>query len=344
MDPLSHALVGASCAGSLKKSNISIGMALLVGGLTAMVPDLDALIRSTEYPLLNLKYHRHFTHALAFAPLASLILAFLFFALFRFFKKQVSFLSLYLVVLPAYVCHGLLDSMTNYGTHLLWPFSPRRESWNLISIIDPIFTLTILMLLLLAFFRKKRKYLIFSLIWIVGYLSLAYWQREASTKYMFNLAKQRGHVIERYEVKPSFGNIIVWRMQYQVNGRIYADALHRSFWAKEVFYPGESAVLVNATNLINEKPNYQEDVKDFAFFSDQWLIDVSSEKNDATMDKIIADARFSALPQTIKPLWGIRIPAKQTDKHVQFVNNIGSRNPNDFKILFKMIVGEPITS
>ena len=48
-------------------------MALLVGGLAAMAPDLDVLIRSTEYPLLNLKYHRHFTHALAFAPLARII-------------------------------------------------------------------------------------------------------------------------------------------------------------------------------------------------------------------------------------------------------------------------------
>ena len=40
------------------------------------------------------------------------------------------------------ITHGLIDACTSYGTLLYWPISHHRESWDIISIIDPIFIAT----------------------------------------------------------------------------------------------------------------------------------------------------------------------------------------------------------
>jgi hypothetical protein len=48
---------------------------------------------------------------------------------------------LYLCGLAGYLPHPLLDACTSYGTHLWLPFSQHREAWNLIAVVDPLFTL-----------------------------------------------------------------------------------------------------------------------------------------------------------------------------------------------------------
>ena len=48
-------------------------MAALVGAVAGMTADLDVLIRSSADPLLNLEYHRHFSHSLLFVPLGALL-------------------------------------------------------------------------------------------------------------------------------------------------------------------------------------------------------------------------------------------------------------------------------
>jgi membrane-bound metal-dependent hydrolase YbcI (DUF457 family) len=39
-----------------------------------------------------------------------------------------------------YATHAILDVATSYGTFLLWPFIEIRYSWNIISIVDPLFS------------------------------------------------------------------------------------------------------------------------------------------------------------------------------------------------------------
>ena len=61
MDPVSQAILGTTiCQRISKKKHIII--ASLVGTLSAMSPDLDIFIRSSDDPLLFLEYHRQFSH------------------------------------------------------------------------------------------------------------------------------------------------------------------------------------------------------------------------------------------------------------------------------------------
>lgn len=313
MDPISQFAVGAvvggafapSVARALRRANkdtaYPVGAAVLCAGLAAMTPDLDVLIRNADYPLLSVKYHRHFTHALALVPLYAALILPLAWLLFR--RSGLSLLMLYLLALLGLATHGPLDAMTNYGTHLFWPFTNERTSWNMISIVDPIFTFTLLGLIVAAAIRKTRRPLFFAAGFMVLYLGMGLYQRDTAETAMQNLAASRGHTVERYEVKPAFANIILWRAQYVHEGKIYTDAINVLPGLTPKVYEGASQPLLVADDawLARLPPAAQQDVRDFAFFSAGWLGLVSGS------DTLIGDMRFAMLPNQNAPLWAIEL-------------------------------------
>jgi len=75
MDLITQGALGAAFAQSSRTETRHVIAAGACGFLAGMAPDLDALIRSGEDPLIFLEYHRHFTHSLAFIPVGGLISA-----------------------------------------------------------------------------------------------------------------------------------------------------------------------------------------------------------------------------------------------------------------------------
>ena len=88
--------------------------------VAGLLPDADALIYSASDPLLQLEYHRHFSHALVFIPFGAALATLLLWPLLR---HHIPLGALYRYALLGYGTGGLLDACTSYGTHLLWPFS-----------------------------------------------------------------------------------------------------------------------------------------------------------------------------------------------------------------------------
>ena len=138
MDPISQAALGAiapqSAAHKTKRDSLGLLRIGLIGALAGMAPDLDVLIQSSTDPLLQLEYHRQFTHSLIFIPVGAALCAL---AFWPFFKKHMSYQQIWLIATLGYGTHGLLDACTTYGTLLLWPFSDARIAWNTISVVDP---------------------------------------------------------------------------------------------------------------------------------------------------------------------------------------------------------------
>ena len=224
MDPLSQGTVGAAFAQSTGNKNnlFKIGV---IGFLAGMAPDLDVLIQSSNDPILFLEYHRQFTHSLFFIPIGSLIVA-LFIS--PFMKSSMNFKTVYIASFLGYATHGLLDACTSYGTLLFWPFSNERITWNNISIVDPLFTIPALILVGTAIKTRKKIFSFFSIAWIIFYLSLGFVQYERALSGANELAKSRGHDAERLTLKPSFGNIILWKSIYQYQDVFYVCLLYTS--------------------------------------------------------------------------------------------------------------------
>ena len=301
MDPLSQGTVGAAFAQSVaNKNNIfKIGF---IGFLAGLAPDLDVLIRSSDDPILFLEYHRQFSHSLFFIPFGSLIVALLIFPLV---KRSMSLKTVYFASLLGYATHGLLDACTSYGTQLFWPFSNERVSWNNISIVDPLFTIPVLILVVIAIRTKKKIFSFFGIGWIIFYLSLGFVQYQRALSAAIELANMRGHNAERLTLKPSFGNLILWKSIYQHKDTFYVDAIRTA--QSSTWCLGES---IRAFDYQYHLPDLDEgsqqknDIERFRWFSQDYL-GYDKEKN------ILTDVRYSMIPNQISPMWGLIIDVQR---------------------------------
>ncbi len=302
MDPLSQGAVGTAFAQSTADKN-NIFKISVIGFLAGLAPDLDILIQSSTDPILFLEYHRQFTHSLFFIPFGSLIVALV---LFPLFKRSMSIKTVYFASLLGYSTHGLLDACTSYGTQLFWPFSNERVTWNNISIVDPLFTIPVLILVVIAIKTKKKIFSCFSIGWIIFYLSLGFIQYERALLAAVELAHVRGHNPERLTLKPSFGNLILWKSIYQHKETFYVDAIRTaqtSSWCK-----GESIRVFNYQYHLPdlEKESQQKkDIERFRWFSQDYL-GYDKERN------IVTDVRYSMIPNQIAPMWGLMIDEQRS--------------------------------
>ena len=216
-----------------------------------------------------------------------------------------NFKTVYLASLLGYATHGLLDACTSYGTQLFWPFSNERVTWNNISIIDPLFTIPVLILLGIAIKSKKKVFSFFAIGWITFYLSLGFVQYERTLSAAIELANSRGHNAERLTLKPSFGNIILWKSIYQHEETFYVDAIRTvesSSWCS-----GESIRIFDyqyhLPNLDKESQQ-KRDIERFRWFSQDYL-GFNEDLN------LVTDIRYSMIPNQIAPMWGLVIDDKR---------------------------------
>ena len=311
MDPLSQATLGAAAAQSaITKSDLTrIG---LVGALAGMAPDLDVLIQSSTDPLLQLEYHRQFTHSLIFIPVGALLCAIAFWPLMR---CHMSFKAIWLTALTGYATHGLLDACTTYGTLLLWPFSDARIAWNTISVVDPVFTLPLLGFVIAAVVKKSQFIGRLGMAWVAFYLSIGVIQEERAMAAGEALAAQRGHAPILVSAKPSFGNLLLWKTVYEYDDRFWVDAVRAG--GHVTIIEGDHVARLNLQSSfpwLDTDSQQARDVERFRWFSNDYL---AVDRNDPLL---VVDMRYSHLPNEIKGLWGIRLdPDASADEHVTWI-------------------------
>jgi len=313
MDVLSQAVLGASLSQSFAKDKVKQLSAFFVGALSGMAPDLDILIRSNDDPLLFLEFHRQFTHSLLFIPFGALLCAVLF---YPFIKRKLSFKQIYFFSFLGYTTHGLLDACTSYGTQLFWPFSNERVAWNIVSIVDPFFTLPVLLLIGFAIYKNSTIISRIAFVYAIVFLSLGLVQKQRAENIVYTLAQERGHNVERIRVKPSFANRHVWKLIYEYNGCYYVDAVKLLIDIK--IFPGTSIKKLNLKRdfpLLVKNSKQARDIERFRWFSDDFLA-VNPENSN-----VIIDMRYSLLPNDINLMWGIDMNLTKTHSHVDFITS-----------------------
>ncbi len=319
MDPVSHVVLGASLGYAAFSRRLG-RTAAAAGGLAAFVPDADVFIRSATDPLVAIEYHRGFTHSFAFAPVGAAIVASLWLAspVWRYADK---WRLLWICGLLAYVSHILLDAATSYGTRLLWPFSDQRTGWDVISIIDPPFTLALLAGLTWALVRQRVRPAGIALAFAATYLAAGGVQHARATSAQAALAHSRGHKPERGEVMPTLGNNVIWRALYVHDGRIYSDRIRVGWFSSATVREGWSLPLVRESELTPEEKarNERRSFQRFAWFSEHW---VARSPRDAA---VLADMRYTLSAEAFDPIWGIRFTAPGTPNEVDWVNRSRDR-------------------
>lgn len=306
MDILTQGLLGAALAQSAARPQ-EARLATGIGFAAGLLADADVLIGSSADPLLTLEYHRHFTHALVFIPIGALIAALL---LWPWLRTRLPFARLYLYALLGYGLSGFLDACTSYGTHLLWPFSDERVSFHIISIIDPVFTLALLAAAIVAWKARRPRAAQLGLALAALYLALGWWQHARVEAVARDLALQRGHAVERLVVKPTLGNLLLWRSLYLHRGEVWVDAIRLG--AEPRLYPGGTIRLFDPArdlpSLARDSVLYR-DVERFVKFSDGFVA-IHPHR-----PEVLADVRYSNLPDSLRPLWGLEMDLAKPGQH-----------------------------
>ena len=311
VDPLTQGMLGASASLSASRRRETV-TAVLCGMLSGMAPDLDALIRSADDPLLYLEYHRHFTHSLVFIPIGGLVCA----AMLRpLLARRIPFLRVLLYCTLGFATHGLLDACTTYGTLLLWPFSSMRIAWHTVSIIDPLFTGPLLVLVLAGCARKRRALGLAALAWALLYLGFGAAQRARVEAIGHELAQSRGHQPLRLAAKPGFANLLVWKLVYETADGFHVDGVRAG---REVtIYPGGRIPALDVARDLPWLPSDSQQARDierFRWFSNNYLA------LDPDRANFIIDIRYSFVPNEIEALWGISLAVDaKPQAHVTFL-------------------------
>ena len=157
MDSITQAALGATVAYAVTGRQLG-RKSLLIGATLGTLPDLDVLF-PYEDAIDSFTYHRSWSHSYLVLTLITPIISFLF---YRGIPKSwvsipslVSHKKFMLMVWLCLITHVMLDGFTVYGTQVWWPLPVDPVAIGSIFIIDPTFTLPLLLAIVYTVHRLR---------------------------------------------------------------------------------------------------------------------------------------------------------------------------------------------
>jgi inner membrane protein len=214
LDSVTQAVLGAAVGDTVLRHKAG-KRGLLCGAVVASLPDIDAL-GGLFSDAAEIILHRSFTHSILFCVIAPFLLGPLLQRLNR--ASEIELSRWRQLVFWCISTHILIDCFTTYGTKALLPFSNAPISFRAISVIDPGFTLPLILSLLLAIRPTWRTLAIrIGIGWCAGYLLVAL----AIKAHVHSVAKAADLPAQRIMTKPTPLNLLLWRINIDAGDRFY---------------------------------------------------------------------------------------------------------------------------
>ena len=220
MDSLTHILLGAAIGESVLGKQAG-KKALFWGAVAATAPDVDVLVGAFMNDLDKLIFHRGLTHSLMFILLTSPLYGLLISRIHR--NGDVNWRQWTLLVFLAQFTHTLLDSFTSYGTQLYLPFLPDAIALSTISVIDPLFTLPLLLAVPLLIFLQRnhpwrRRISSIAIFLATAYLAFTVINKSQVERAFSTAFEAQGFEVSQTDIKPTLFNNLLWRGIAQLEG------------------------------------------------------------------------------------------------------------------------------
>jgi len=211
LDSVSQAALGAAVGVAVLGRSRPVWQAALSGAVIGTLPDLDVFIDKGD-AIRDMVLHRAETHALFWqamaAPLLAIVLALL-------TRSRELFLRWWAMVLLVLFTHSLLDAMTIYGTRIALPFSDYPVGLGSLFIIDPLYTLPLLIGLALALIARSPRRLRWNAAGLALSTLYAGWA-VAAQSHVTDLVMQTPQAVglpaQRVLVTPTPFNTVLWRI------------------------------------------------------------------------------------------------------------------------------------
>ena len=287
MDSISQLALGAVAGEAVLGKEVG-NRALLWGAIVGTIPDLDVLF----YPLMDgvsrLGWHRGISHSLLFNCALAPLLGW---ALYRLNGRRASVKGWTMLSLACLLSAVLLDCFTVYGTQVFQPFSDYQVGFNNISIIDPLFTAPLLLVIAVALFLRKSPFARRVVILTGMALSTIYMATTIVIKLHVesvveqSLARQ-GISYERLMTTPTLFNSVLWRTTAEVSDGFYVGYYSLFDTRSEIDFRFISR---NETLLADIRDSRA--VQQLLWFSDGWFTVRESSKDEL----IFSDLRFGEI-------------------------------------------------
>jgi inner membrane protein len=214
MDSVSQIVLGAAVAAALAP-RVS-RRAVLYGAVFGTLPDLDTLVLAGLDPLRQFTEHRGWSHSLIVLSLAAPVLALLSWQFDRGLRV-IGRWRWWLAVWAVLFTHPLLDAFTVYGTQLLWPlpfYAPTM--WATLFIIDPVYTLPLLVAVVLIWRRaaeprRARAAALVGLLLSSGYVGWSVHAKQLASDRAQAALAAAGYPATQLLVSPAPFTTLLWR-------------------------------------------------------------------------------------------------------------------------------------
>ena len=222
MDSITQAALGAAVGGAVLGRRLG-RKAVLIGALLGTLPDLDVVLDYGD-AITNVTEHRGFSHSLFVLTGLATLLALL---CKRFAPaRDITLLRWWCFFALCLVTHPLLDALTTYGTQLFWPLNTLPAAWPIIFIIDPVYTLALLIGLGAGLASQRvHKYCVWGLAASSLYLALAAGAKWNVEQRLAPALVEKGLTQMPLLVQPTPFNILLWRATVVGEDRYYESLI-----------------------------------------------------------------------------------------------------------------------
>ena len=285
MDSLTQIVLGSAVGYAVLGNKVG-RKAAIYGAILGTLPDLDVLLPyGGEVEAFT--YHRGFSHSLLVHLLISPLIVWLITSFHQgtaVYKKHWFWL-----VFLCLSTHGILDSFTVYGTQLLWPITEYPFAVSNLFIIDPIYTLPLLLAFIVVFLPNIKFVNVFKVNVFALIISSLYvcWSLVAKTyidQKVETALNDRQIKANHYLSTPAPLSTLLWRILVMSDGQYYEGYVSIFDSASDV-----SLVVHNSSDFLLENIQDEWAVQRLQWFT-KGFYSVTQEKQNI----VLSDLRMGA--------------------------------------------------
>ena len=286
MDSLSQLVLGAAVGEAVLGRKLG-NRAILWGAIGGTIPDLDVLSGPFMSELGELIFHRGISHSLLFSVLFAILLGWL----IHRFNKTTSLVTRkewQMMLFLAFFTHVILDCFTVYGTQVFAPFSDYRVSWGTVAVVDPLYTIPLLLSLTITAFlirtkRTRRVVNYLGLILSTSYLLFTVYNKSRVQTVFENELKAQNIEVTRTITSPTIFNNILWSCTAETNDAYYVG-----------LYSFYDTVPVKFSRIEKQHTLLKNIDTDYTITKLRWFSDNFFTINNADGKLLFNDLRFGA--------------------------------------------------
>ncbi|HEX5804015.1 MAG TPA: metal-dependent hydrolase [Azospira sp.] len=211
MDSVSQIALGASVALAVMGRRTAPWKSAAVGGALGTLPDLDVVVDYGD-AVLDMVLHRADSHSLFYLSLLGPLLGLAAARLSGDWHRPELRRRWALAAWLALFTHPLLDLMTVYGTQLLRPFSSHPFGLGSVFIIDPLYTVPLLVGIVWTLRSGRLRANLVGLALATAYLGWGAAVQQHVTAVARESLRAQGIAAERLLVTPTAFNSVLWRV------------------------------------------------------------------------------------------------------------------------------------